>query len=35
LIATQDNMAIILANKKQRGIKKIIQNMATAVFLPI
>ena len=35
LIATQDNMAIIMADKTNRGIKKVIQQMATAVFLPI
>lgn len=35
LIATQDNIAIIMADKTNRGIKKVIQQMATAVFLPI
>jgi len=35
LIATQDNMAIIMADKKKRTIKKVIQKMATAIFLPI
>lgn len=35
LIATQDNIAIIVADKTNRGIKKVIQQMATAVFLPI
>lgn len=35
LIATQDNMAIIIAGKTNRVIKTVIQRMATAVFLPI
>ena len=35
LIATQDIIAIIVADKTNRGIKKVIQQMATAVFLPI
>lgn len=35
IIAIQDMMAIIIANKTNRIIKKVIQNMATAVFLPI
>jgi hypothetical protein len=35
LIATQDTMATIIAGKTKRGIKKVIQQMATAVFLPI
>jgi hypothetical protein len=35
MIATQDTMATIIANKTNRGIKKVIQQMATAVFLPI
>jgi hypothetical protein len=35
LIATQDTIAIIIAGKTNRGIKKVIQQMATAVFLPI
>jgi hypothetical protein len=35
LIATQDTMAIIISGKTNRGIKKVIQQMATAVFLPI
>lgn len=35
LIATQDNIAIIMADKTNRGIRKVIQQMATAVFLPI
>ena len=35
LIATQDNIAIIMADKTNRGIKKVIQQLATAVFLPI
>jgi hypothetical protein len=35
LIATQDNIAIIIAGKKNRAIKTVIQRMATAIFLPI
>ena len=35
LIATQDNMAIIMAGKKKRTIKTVIQRMATAIFIPI
>jgi len=35
LIATQDNIAIIIAGKKNRAIKTVIQKMATAIFLPI
>lgn len=35
LIATQDNMAIIISGKTNRTIKTLIQRMATAVFLPI
>ncbi len=35
LIATQDNITIIIAGKKNRTIKTVIQRMATAVFLPI
>ena len=35
MIATQDTMAIIIADRTNRGIKKVIQQMATAVFLPI
>lgn len=35
LIATQDNMAEIMADKQNRITKKVFQNMATAVFLPI
>jgi len=35
LIATQDNIAIIMAGKKNRTIKTVIQKMATAIFLPI
>tara|TARA_B100001996_G_scaffold364554_1_gene333669 strand:- start:152 stop:796 length:645 start_codon:yes stop_codon:yes gene_type:complete len=35
LIATQDNMAIIIAGKKKRTIKTVIQKMATAIFIPI
>jgi hypothetical protein len=35
LIAVQDTIAIILEDKTNRTIKKVIQQMATAVFLPI
>ena len=35
LIATQDNIALIVAGKKNRTLKKVIQRMATAVFIPI
>lgn len=35
LIATQDNIASIMAGKKQRTLKTVIQRMATAVFIPI
>lgn len=35
MIATQDNIAIIMADKQNRILKQIFQNMATAVFLPI
>jgi len=35
LIATQDNIATIIAGKKSRTIKTVIQSMATAIFLPI
>jgi len=35
LIANQDTIAIIMESKNKRLIKKIFQNMATAVFLPI
>lgn len=35
LIATQDNIAVIMADKQNRVLKKVLQNMATAVFLPI
>lgn len=35
LIVTQDNIAEIMADKQNRIIKKVFQNMATAVFLPI
>ena len=35
MIATQDNIAIIIADSTNRVIKKIIQELATAVFLPI
>ena len=35
LIALQDTMAIIIAGKTSRTLIKIIQRMATAMFLPI
>ena len=35
LIANQDTIAIIMESKNKRFIKKVFQNMATAVFLPI
>ncbi len=35
MIATQDTIAMIIADRTNRGIKKVIQQMATAVFLPI
>ena len=35
LIAIQDTMAIIMESKNKRLIKKVFQNMATAVFLPL
>ena len=35
LIATQDNIAKIIANKKNRKITSVIQSMASAIFLPI
>ncbi len=35
LIATQDTMALIIADRSNRTIKQVIQKMATAVFLPI
>ena len=35
LIALQDTMALVLAGKNNRMIRKVIQRMATAVFLPI
>lgn len=35
LIATQDNIAKIIANKKNRTLTSVIQRMASAVFLPI
>ncbi|MEE9552055.1 MAG: hypothetical protein V3V89_03325 [Gammaproteobacteria bacterium] len=35
LIATQDMIAIIIADKTNRVIKKVFQSMATAVFFPI
>ena len=35
LIATQDNITTIMADKKNRTVKTVIQRMATAVFLPI
>lgn len=35
LIATQDNITTIIAGKKNRTVKSVIQKMATAIFLPI
>jgi hypothetical protein len=35
LIATQDNITTIMAEKNNRTVKTVIQKMATAVFLPI
>ncbi|GJM05113.1 MAG: hypothetical protein DHS20C09_11040 [marine bacterium B5-7] len=35
LIATQDNIATIIANKNNRTITTVIQRMASAIFLPI
>ena len=35
LIATQDNITTIMAGKKNRTVKTVIQRMASAVFLPI
>ena len=35
LIAVQDTISIIIEDKTNRTIKKVIQQMATAVFLPI
>lgn len=35
LIATQDNIAKIIANKKNRTITSVMQRMASAIFLPI
>jgi len=35
LIAYQDTIAIIMESKNKRLIKKVVQKMATAVFLPI
>ena len=35
MIATQDNIAIVVADSTNRIIKKVIQQIATAVFLPI
>ena len=35
LIAVQDTIAVIIEDKTNRTIKKVIQQMATAVFLPI
>ena len=35
LIATQDNMTTIIAGKRNRTVKSVIQKMATAIFLPI
>ena len=35
MIATQDNIAIIIADSTNRVIRKVIQELATAAFLPI
>lgn len=35
LIATQDNIATIIANKKNRTVTSVIQRMTSAIFLPI
>jgi len=35
IISLQDTLAVIIADGSNRVIKKVIQNMATAVFLPI
>lgn len=35
LVATQDNIATIIANKNNRTITSVIQKMASAIFLPI
>lgn len=35
MIATQDNLAVVIADRQNRVIRKTIQRMATAVFLPI
>ena len=35
MIALQDNLAIIIAGRTNRVIKTVIQDMATAVFLPV
>jgi len=35
LIATQGNIATIIANKKNRIVTSVIQRMASAIFLPI
>jgi hypothetical protein len=35
MIATQDNLAVVIADRQNRMIRKTIQRMATAVFLPI
>lgn len=35
LIALQDTMAIVIAGKTNRVIRKVLQDMATAVFLPV
>lgn len=35
LIATQDNLAAIIAERSKRTLKKVVQNMVGAVFLPI
>lgn len=35
MIALQDTMAIIIADRSNRTIRKVVQNVATAMFLPI
>jgi hypothetical protein len=35
LIATQDNIARVIANKKNRTVTTVMQRMASAIFLPI
>ncbi len=35
LISLQDTLAVIIADSTNRVIRKVIQNMATAVFLPV